>query len=306
MTIFISYSHKDGEWVHNYLLPVLRAATADVLIDIERFTAGKAVRGQLDDAQDRAKFQILVVTKSYLESDYCRHEMNRAIAGDPGFSKGKVLPIRRDSVDLPDCLVPNSKLGSEPIYVDLRSHKDIAPWKLLLGSCGLALPGTDAPSWFRTLDQTKKHLERGESVNLVVRNPEVDWRHWLVELTDTRFDELASVDLDHPRAVPRNGLISEILKATGRSHADVPSPPDDLPLLADAFENGERSFLALRHFDSVKHRDHYGPDFFSSLRWAVMDVRQLVLLAHTDVPVADLLPPRHQLSAIDFKTVELG
>jgi hypothetical protein len=37
-----------------------------------------------------------------------------------------------------------------------------------------------------------------------------------------------------------------------------------------------------------------------------MDAKKLVLLAHSDVPIANLFPPRHQLSAIDFKTVELG
>jgi hypothetical protein len=45
---------------------------------------------------------------------------------------------------------------------------------------------------------------------------------------------------------------------------------------------------------------------FSSLRWLVMEARQLVLLAQTSVPIANLLPPKHELSVIDFKTVELG
>ena len=55
-------------------------------------------------------------------------------------------------------------------------------------------------------------------------------------------------------------------------------PPDDLPFLADAFECGSRSYLAFKHFDSVKHRDHFGLDFFSSLRCLVMEAKQLVLL----------------------------
>jgi hypothetical protein len=40
---------------------------------------------------------------------------------------------------------------------------------------------------------------------------------------------------------------------------------------------------------------HYGNDLFSSLRWLVMDARQLVLLAQTNVPIANLLPPKHEL-----------
>jgi hypothetical protein len=67
-----------------------------------------------------------------------------------------------------------------------------------------------------------------------------------------------------------------------------------------------RSHLALTHFDCVKDRSHYGPDFFHSLRWLVMDARQLVLLAQSRMPIATLLPPQHDLSLIDFKTIELG
>ena len=38
----------------------------------------------------------------------------------------------------------------------------------------------------------------------------------------------------------------------------------------------------------------------------MMDARQLVLLAQTRQPIATLLPSGHELSKIDFKTVELG
>ena len=60
------------------------------------------------------------------------------------------------------------------------------------------------------------------------------------------------------------------------------------------------------HFHRVAERPHYGIDLFASLRFMVMDARQLVLLVHTRQPVATLLPPDHALSKIDFKTVELG
>jgi hypothetical protein len=64
--------------------------------------------------------------------------------------------------------------------------------------------------------------------------------------------------------------------------------------------------VALRHFHRVAHRPQYGPDLFASLRYLVMDARQLVLLVQTRQPVATLLPTGHELSKIDFKTVELG
>jgi hypothetical protein len=306
MRIFVSYSHKQSEWVHQRLIPVLRGAGGEVLVDIDHFLAGRRVKGQMDALQSSASRHVLVITADYVASDYCRHEMEQAIKCDPSFADGKVLPILQDGTPLPPELKGASGLGSEPIYVDLHDDKSADAWELLLKSCSITLPGVDAPSWLRTLDQTRTHLERGESVNLVVKNRNVDWRAWIDALAATRFKDIAVVDLGHPRAVPRNGLIGEILKATGRSNAAVPPPPNDLPFLADAFENGSRSHLAFKHFDYVKDRVHYGADLFSSLRWLVMDARQLVLLAQTNVPIATLLPSKHELSVIDFKTVELG
>lgn len=166
----------------------------------------------------------------------------------------------------------------------------------------------DRPSaWLAALDKAAEHLGRNESVNVVVQG-DVDWRAWLEELCANRFPKLAVVDLDNPATVPRDGLISEILRTAGRNRT-VPPPPKDLPELALGFGGGARSYVALTHFDRVADRPQYGSDLFSSLRYLVMDLRQVVLLVQTRQPVETLLPLGslgHQLSRIDFKTVELG
>jgi len=69
--VFISYCHKQGEWVHERLLPVLRAAGCAVEIDAERGIAGQGVMGQMDVWQDQAEVSLLVLTPDYLASDYC-------------------------------------------------------------------------------------------------------------------------------------------------------------------------------------------------------------------------------------------
>lgn len=94
--VFISYRHSDSEWVLNRLTPCLEAGGVEVLVDYKRFQAGIAVIGQMDITQDQADVHVLVITKQYLESAYCRHEMNRAIALDPAFQHGIVVPLRRD------------------------------------------------------------------------------------------------------------------------------------------------------------------------------------------------------------------
>ena len=79
--VFISYCHKQGEWVQERLLPVVRGAGCEtVYVDTERFTAGRGVKGQMDAWQDLAEVSLLVLTPDYLASEYCRHEMDRGLA----------------------------------------------------------------------------------------------------------------------------------------------------------------------------------------------------------------------------------
>jgi TIR domain len=296
MKVLVSYCHRQGDWVRDALVPVLRASGADVRVDWERLRPGYALIGEMDATQDQADCHVLAISTDYLASKYCVHEMDRAIRLDPGFAKGKIIPVKLDGAPLPAKI---TKL----IYVDLRNDQADDQWRLLIKQCGDEL-GMAAPAWLAALDKTRRHLERNECVNVVVAG-DVDWRAWLDELRKSRFPKLAMVDLEHPAAVPRNGLIGEILRAAGRSRA-VLAPPDDLPELARGLEAAGRSYIALKHFHRVADRPHYGADLFSSLRYLVMDARQLVLLAQTRQPVATLLPPGHELSKIDFKTVELG
>jgi TIR domain len=297
MKVFVSYSHQQGAWVRDALVPVLRASGADVLVDWERFKAGFAVAGQMDGTQDKADRYVLVITADYLASKYCVHEMDRAIRLDPGFAKGKIIPVKFDGTSFPPKITrPN------PLHVDLRNAAAADQWQRLIRQCGgdLWMP---APAWIASLDKAKQHLERNECVNVVERG-KADWRRWLDALRETRFAALAMVDLSDPTAYPRDRLIREILRVTNRFR-DVPAPPYDLPVLGDAMKSGKRCHLALAHFYYISKYD-YGDEFFYSLRYLISDAKRLVLLVHTRQPVSMLLPPTHEFSGIDFKTVELG
>ena len=78
--VFICYSHAQEQWDIARLTPCLRAGGAEVLIDRERFAAGKSVGGQMDAEQDKADVSVLVFPPEYARSDYCLHEMDRALA----------------------------------------------------------------------------------------------------------------------------------------------------------------------------------------------------------------------------------
>jgi hypothetical protein len=277
-------------------------------VDVDRFKAGRTVVGQMDDLQRKADRHILVITGDYVASDYCRHEMAQAIAVDPEFSNGKVIAIRRDEEPLPSELRGNGSLGTGQLYVDLRDDGDASSWDLLLKSCDREPLGTSAPTWLKALDQTQRHLERGESVNLVVGGT-VQWQTFQRQLIDTRATKLGVVNLRNPGTIPREGLVAEILEVTsGPIASPVPKSPHDLPLLAKQLKNGGPYHLLLSHFDLINapERKHYTDELARSLRWSCMDDRSLVLVVQTRTPVANVLPANEFDSWPDFKTVELG
>ncbi len=294
--VFISYSHKQGEWVLDRLVPCLKAGGADVLIDLERFRAGVGVKGQMDATQDAAEMTVLILTEDYLKSEYCRHEMTRAIARDPGFT-GSVIPLRRDSCDMPDEI-----RQTEPLWIDLVNDQEAAKWDMLLKACEADL-GAEAPHWLQVRDEIVRHLERNESVNLVVREyPR--WRELIAHIQSERMPELGIVDLDKGSTSSRRGLVKEMLQVCGITRP-VPNEPEDLIELDTALTARKMSQLAMLHLDNTMRRN-YGVDLFSTLRFLIMESRKLVLLAQSRQHFSEIVPKDHPLSAINLKTVELN
>jgi TIR domain len=295
--VFVSYSHHQGDWVWDRLVPVLKAGRAQVLIDRERFEAGRGLLGQMDATQDAADVNALVLSPDYLASDPCCHEMERAIARDPRFEHGFVVPVKRVEVELPAAIRhPN------PLYVDLSDDGIAERWDQLLHACGADL-GTDAPAWIEARDEIRRFLERGQSVNLVVGG-DVRWRELLEELQKGKLADLAQVNLEKGTTASRRGLVEEILRAFGMTAA-VPSAPEDLVELDHLLSSRRLSRLILTHFDLAAHRQTYGVDLFAALRFMVMESRQLVLLVQSRRPFATLLPAGNPLSEINLQTVVL-
>ncbi len=292
--IFISYSHHQGDWVWGRLAPCLKAGGAEVLIDRERFEAGKALVGQMDAIQDTADASVLVLSPEYLASQVCRHEMERAVARDPRLTTGSVISVMRRQ-----CMLPLLLRDANPLYADLRRDRKPEPWDLLLSACDADL-GTDAPHWFATRDEVRRFLERGQSVNLVVRGDGIAWRPLIADLA---LPGMGIVDLQKGSTASRRGLISEMLRSLGVA-ARVPAEPEDLAELDRALGQHDRSWLALTHFDLVTHRN-FGVGLFAALRYHTMDSRKLVLLVQSRMPFAAVLPVEHPLSSIDIKIVEL-
>lgn len=296
--VFVSYCHHQGDWVWNRLVPCLKAGGAEVLIDRTRFVVGKALVGQMDTLQDEADKHLLVLSDDYLLSAPCCHEMGRAIALDPDFNLGVVIPLLRGT-----CTLPASITTPNPLYADLIDDTKSDPWKLVLQQCDATKLGTNAPAWLAARDDIVRYLERNQSVNLVVGNG-VNWRALLDHLTSNYSLDLVQVDLQDPDTTSRRGLLVTIAKALGERDF-LPERSRDLADFKTLLESRCNTRVILTHFDLAPHRCYYDIDFFAALRFVMMERRKLTLLVQSYTAFAALLPGNHPLSDIDIKTVEL-
>lgn len=293
--VFVSYSHNLGEWVWQRLVPILRAAgCTDVLIDKERFRAGHGVIGQMDATQDQADVSLLVLTPDYLASDYCRHEMERAVARDAGTHNGSLLPVKLADCDLSALRSPSDS----PVHVDLTRETDPAQWALLLKSLNAENLGTSAPHWLDVRDEiVRKVRDQQQSVNLVVRGAP-NWKALRDHLQQEWLPDLAILDLDTPGTATLDGLVRSILRTCG-CPVEVPNGRRSVPAL-DTLAKAERPHrLALTHFDNVQdRRETYGQDLFKALRYLVSEAKSLILLAESRIPAKKLLPGQDEASGL--------
>lgn len=306
MNVFVSYSHQQRDWVWSQLCPLLRAAGAEVSIDIERFTAGESVWKQMDAEQDRADRQVLCLSDDYLKSKHCQREMKRAIQQDPHFTQGKVVPV----VIGPGVSLPKPMQAAQPLRVNLSPGATSVDWNMLLKACRAELKA-DPLSWLQAADAVTQALGNMRCVNLVVQNG-VEWPALLRHLTEATRPRplvpgLKLIDLLAGRCAARHGLLAEVLRQL-ESHVTLPAAPDDLVEFDRRFDGLPAARLALVQFDIVgtpERQRAYGDDLFAALRHLATERRKLSLLIVSKRPYATFLPAGHPVSAIPMGLVEL-
>ena len=298
---FISYSHKQGDWVWDRLVPVLRAGGVEPLLDKDRFKAGLGVLGQMDRTQDQSDLSVLCLSADYYASQSCQHEMDRAIASDPHFANGTVIPVRLD-----DAPLPASVGAPDPIWVDMRKDSKSEPWRMLMDSCGSDFGTGCAVRWLDARDRVRQLVERGKSVCLLVTDGQPRWRELLNAAVAELPKPVRTIDLDAGSTKTRVGFINAIL---GRPARAVPAngPGGELVELHEEVSAMSRPLtVVLDHFDHMSTQFRGDADLFGPIRHLIMDQRKLVLVVQTRTPFARLLPSDHQLSSIDITTVELS
>lgn len=304
MRVFVSYCHRQGCWVHRVLVPCLKAGGATVLIDVERSRAGRAVVAQMDALQDQADQSLLVLSSDYLKSEYCLHELRRAVARDPESQQGSTVPVLVEGGSLPDELKQ-----AKPLWIDLRDPSSVPAWDALFRAVDADL-GCPATRWLAVRDELVTLLGRNRSLNLVVPHRSTigsrpRWRELIQHLQEKHFVDLGCVDLERGAAASRPGLVGLMLETLGHGQP-VPEKPHDLEVLDRALD-GHRDppKLALLHFDLAAPRlGEYGIDLFAAMRSLVED-RRVVLLVQSRRAFIELVPREHPLSHVQLATLEL-
>ncbi|MGD0205803.1 MAG: toll/interleukin-1 receptor domain-containing protein, partial [Dehalococcoidia bacterium] len=99
--VFITYSHKDGEWVQNWLLHRLEDAGLSVCIDFRDFDIGVPKLVNMEQAVDRSRKTLLVLTPSWVKSEWTNFEALLVQTDDPIGLRRRILPLMLKRCDPP-------------------------------------------------------------------------------------------------------------------------------------------------------------------------------------------------------------
>ena len=131
--VFISYSHKDEEWVVNTLLPALENAGLKVCIDYRDFKAGKASIFNMQDSAKESRQIVLNLTRNWLDSEWSLFETLIGATKDPAGLQQKIIPLLSEAGienDIHDFISLRS-------WVDfVRKDREAIAWKMLFTALG--------------------------------------------------------------------------------------------------------------------------------------------------------------------------
>ena len=82
--VFISYNSHDRPWVRDVLLTTLERLGKKVCIDYKDFSVGAPIAENISHAIQSSRVTIIVLTPSYLESQWCHYEIQQALVTSQG------------------------------------------------------------------------------------------------------------------------------------------------------------------------------------------------------------------------------
>jgi hypothetical protein len=114
--VFVSYSHRNQDWVRGWLVPQLKHAGLRVCIDHESFALGAPIITEIERAVLQSRKTLLVLTPEYMQSGWTEFENLLVQTSDPASHQRRlILALLRDC-ELPPrirALVPMDFTQSE-------------------------------------------------------------------------------------------------------------------------------------------------------------------------------------------------
>lgn len=116
MTIFISYSHADKEFV-DHLAAQMVKRNAQVWVDTWELNVGDSIIQHVQDAITKSDALLVVLSEASVNSEWCKKELNSGLMRELDEKRVVVLPVIINDCEIPLFL-------REKMYADLRVDFD--------------------------------------------------------------------------------------------------------------------------------------------------------------------------------------
>ena len=163
--VFISYSHRDKNWVQGWLLSRLERAGLRVCIDFRDFEPGLPSLVNMENAVERSRKTLIVLTPAWVESEWAIFENLLIQTDDPAGRRARMIPLW-----LKPCKPP--KRIAILTYVDFTQpvEAEFQLQRLVAAIRGEPMSEVSRPVRDRRIDAAApSHAEVGRRIDLLVQ-----------------------------------------------------------------------------------------------------------------------------------------
>jgi len=169
---FISYSHKDSTWVRFTLLPYLERKSLRVCIDFRDFEPGLPGLVNMENAVERSRKTLIVLTADWVESEWATFESLLVQTDDPAGRRARMIPLFLKPCKLPKRIAMLTYLDfTQPAEADFQLQRLVAA----IG--GRQMPSVSAPALesarkgrpFEVLQARETKAEEGKPVQALAQ-----------------------------------------------------------------------------------------------------------------------------------------
>lgn len=134
--VFVSYSHADRVWVHDWLMPRLECSDLRACIDFRDFEIGLPKLDNMERAVENSRHTLVVLTPAWLQSEWAGFEALLTQTNDPVGRRRRILPLMLEDCDPPRRL-------SALTYADFRTaHRQDDEMARVVRAIRAELPGS--------------------------------------------------------------------------------------------------------------------------------------------------------------------